>query len=419
MIPSTDLPPIPGRSSPASLRSTLEAVRSAFLAPAIIDLRPPLEVKNSQGGTVTTNDGTERDEFELRFLREWLERVVKFGLKQPASDNAAAAGEEEGIWETIVDEASAILAGLGDDQAETTYILPSPPESRLFRTAASNTTIEIRNHTLVSSTTGHRTWGSAPILARRMAVEPDRFFPTHLRLGHLKVLELGSGTGLVGISAISVLDNLGFQNATVVLSDGGETNLDPFSTNGILSNLRLNVDNHRKRQERQGLRVRSEVRSLVWGNSPARDSGSGGGGGGGLPHDARYDVLLGADLVYEPSQGIALRQAVVDHLRFPDSSASSGIAPAFHLVIPLRPTHKRESELVDTLFPSPSHSSPSSEVRPPVTQGSNGKRWNLVSKEREDLAAPDGFGTRRGRNQGEAVISYRRWRIEWVEVASA
>lgn len=427
MIPSRDLPPLitPDLST---IWSTLTTIRNQYLAPVTIDLRQPLEVQEVDAEQIdrlqkVEGEGQgdqreeERDEYETKFLRGWLERLVQTGLKQLAK----MVEDTMGDWDAVIDEASKIISRMEDDSEETLYLLPPPYSSP--SSSSSPSPVNIRNHTLVSSTTGHRTWGSAPILARRLALEPAHFFPPlPTSSSPLRILELGSGTGLVGLSTVSILSALGLSNTTVVLSDGGEASADSISTGGVLDNLGRNLENHVENCKPSSTGVQARVEVLHWGDYLEDQNDAGGESRPRTqttsPEGLRYDVILGADLIYEAQQAESLWAAVAGNLRFPQptpsySTDSSLHSPSFHLVIPLRPTHTAESTAADECFPMPSSIASRTESRR-VLADDEGQRWRLVATEREEFAGPDGFG-RRGK--GEKTITYRYYRIEWENLS--
>lgn len=102
-----------------------------------------------------------------------------------------------------------------------------------------------------------------------------------------RVLELGSGCGLSGLCA----SRLG---AAVTLSDCGEV---------LLGNLRKNCDANG---------VRCEVRRLDWAG-PGGDAG-------------RFDVLLGADLVYNPRMALPLCRCI--RARMAPGGVFIGVSPS-------------------------------------------------------------------------------------------
>ncbi|GAA5914886.1 hypothetical protein JCM6882_008099 [Rhodosporidiobolus microsporus] len=463
------LPPV-HPPPPASLSLTCISRLSTFFAPTslTVDLRFSLPTLSS--GSVPPDEAQKlaeeedhEDGFERRYARGWLERVVAIGLR------VIGRGEdEEGEWEEVVEKASGLLAFLSGPSAQgsssTTYLLPSPPAlshptfsilptppptrpasatpfSHPSDSAPSSTSpgpsisLTIRDTTLLSNSTGHRTWGAAALLAQSLASSPSLFFPPSSASSPfrpLRVLELGSGTGLVGLTAGSVLSRLS-RTAVVTLTDGGP---EPAS---VLSNLAENVGSNVGALE--GVQV--EVQELDWREFFPLEEG---GKGKTVPEEEKYDVVLASDVAYEPGMAEALHAAVAGLLRFPppSSPSSTSNAPssstssdqpssAFHLIIPLRRTHTHETATVDRLFPlSSSLSSSSSSSSPPLDPSllrphpsTPSTTYRLVSRSREDITGPDGFGGRgggagtvrgRGRGRAEGEMVYRCSRVEWEEV---
>ena len=295
--------------------------------------------------------------------------------------------------------------------------LPSAPSD----TSSSTLRLTIRDGTLLEASTGHRTWGSASVLAHLLAASPSRFFPalsasTSSPSSPLRVLELGSGTGLVGLTAAAVLSRLGVgarRGAEVVLSDGGD------EPQAVLDNLRENVAAN-EGAIIGGVSVR--VERLDWRDYvlPLEEGSS-------APDaEERFDVLLGTDLVYERGQATLLHAATAGLLRFPSSASTSSTSrPTFWLALPLRPTHADEDAEVASLFPSPSSTMgapPTSHLR--RIDPASGKTYRLVAVEREELLGPSGFAaTRAGAGRvgrgGAAAMGELRYcvlRIEWKEV---
>lgn len=68
------------------------------------------------------------------------------------------------------------------------------------------------------------------------------------------------------------------------------------------------------------------------------------------PFDKPFDVIFGADIVYELSHASLVHDVVERLLRRP--SYGLDLPPAyFHLIMPLRPTHADEATSVDKTFP--------------------------------------------------------------------
>ncbi|GAA5943966.1 uncharacterized protein JCM15063_006130 [Sporobolomyces koalae] len=344
--------------------------------------------------------------------RSWLQRVVQQSLKRIQSANTAQSDER---WDELLEQAATILSRLDDDQRETIYILPTTTSTSVHARTTTPQTVKIRNHTLLSSQTGHRTWGSAPALSRRMCLNPQQFFPhSALPSSQLRVLELGSGTGLVGIAALAILDSLE-RNALVTLSDGGDS-LDAVSTDGVIGNLRHNLDTYLGGRDPDRKGIDAEIKQFRWDDYLALPTN------GEDPNSHRpkrirteqpYDVILATDCVYEPQHAESLHAAVSAHLRFPSSSTSLS-SPAFHLILPLRRTHASESAAVDRMFP-PALSERLPGQLPPQSARAAERTWRLVATEREHFRAPDGFADNHGRDH--RIIEYRRYKIEWEEIA--
>ncbi|BGP19473.1 hypothetical protein JCM10213_006293 [Rhodosporidiobolus nylandii] len=438
------LPRIYPAPPPSELLASLSRL-TAFLNPpnTLVDLRIPLPVLADvalPAGEVAkvAQEEEQEDDFERGFARSWLERVVAI-----ASKALARGADEFELWEKVVDGASGLLAVLSGPSAQgsssKTYLLPAPrvvpypsasppclpptpPPSHPASTSPSVApsprpaspiprlddplSLTIRDTTLLQNSTGHRTWGSAPILAQRMASLPWSFFPLSAPTASPpRILELGSGTGLVGLSAAAVLSRLSPRSgSSVTLTDGGP---EPAA---VLDNLAANVAANA--ESLAGVEIK--VEQLDW--REFLPPSSPGGQGRQPRQEERYDVLLAADVAYEPGMAEALHAAVCGLLRFPSSTSPPPSPATFHLIIPLRRTHTVETATVERLFP------PSASAVDPalVHTAEDGRRFRLVATEREELIGPDGFGgggaRGRGRGRAEGEMRYLALRVEWAAV---
>ncbi|BGP34818.1 hypothetical protein JCM10296v2_006642 [Rhodotorula toruloides] len=431
--PSTSLPPLHPLPSPSLLLKSISSL-STFLSPSshIVDLRPPLSSYNY----LVADAGQEADEFEAGYAKGWLERVVALGARE------AGRGEEGEEWEEVVESAARVLAGLLGPSAQgsvtKTYLLPrptrhletkpsipffaypTPPPTRPASTApfdhpsppftssppaSSDIGLTIRDGTLVEASTGHRTWGAATLFSHRLASLPSTFLPLSSMSSNrpLRVLELGSGTGLVGLAAAKVLQALEVP-AHTVLSDGGD------EPDTVLANLRENVEANFPFADATHSCIRVDVQRLDWRgylpSSPLANSHT---------QEERYDLLLGTDLAYERGQATLLHSAVAGLLRFPSPSFDE-VKPVLWLTIVLRPTHAAEIAEVDSLFPSSSSSS--SPCDPSLVRHYAGNSYRLITTASEELVGPDGFAGRavRGRMSARGEMRYRIYRIGWEEV---
>lgn len=220
--------------------------------------------------------------------------------------------------------------------------------------------------------TGFTTWSSAVLLSRRLLAAPSAYFSTTAQSTEsdsprnpLRVLELGSGTGLAGIASSIALESLNAP-AHVVLSD-----YDDVTLATLTRNLDINQTSNTS--------ITREVRKLGWGSSEL----------GAMSDQAGcFDVLLGADIVYEPGHP-ALIYTVAEHLL-----DARGV---FHLLVPQRHTHTAELETLERLF------------------GSSKSVPALCIIQQEDLESEDALPERRRQrpNPAQGVASHRYYRIEW------
>lgn len=195
-------------------------------------------------------------------------------------------------------------------------------------------------------------------------------------LPRLRVLELGSGTGLVGFAASATLKALGFADALIHLSDWEST---------VLENLSFNLE-----ANKSILLPTTEVHHLDWSSFTSSPPPL-------IEQNNRYDVILGADVIYEPSHLPWIYATVSSLLDFPDSSSPSIVDPTFYLIIPLRETLTYEHDNFELFF----------------SKGATvGGHWKLVTKERKELLGNDGFG------RGRQAASARHWfyRIGWEKI---
>jgi len=107
--------------------------------------------------------------------------------------------------------------------------------------------------------TGRQIWDAGRALSRLLTSMPDK-------LPGKKILELGSGTGVVGLTAAA-------EGATVCLTDGSTSLM-----------LETNIDEN-------NLRHLAEVRCLQWGNEEEIAA---------VATLGPFDMILGSDLLYSP-----------------------------------------------------------------------------------------------------------------------
>ncbi|KAG0663233.1 hypothetical protein C6P46_002823 [Rhodotorula mucilaginosa] len=475
--PSTALPALaPTSPPPAALALSIDYL-DALLFPAqpIIDLRVPLAPIHSEDHDSTMLDQEEEEEtgeddddvgmdaFEIDFARDWLNRIVAIGTRK------CARGEDEtGAWEGVVDRAAKLLTDLSGPGAQgasmRTYILPrpgpqtkpvseslvppppaassfypTPPPTRPPSVVATRDRapleLTLRDGTQLEASTGHRTWAAATLFARLLATRPGDFFPSSSSdksdAAPLRILEVGSGTGLVGMTAAKVLEALG-RRGEATLSDGGD------EPDAVLENLRYNVAaNFPPKSAHSSGNVEVGVRALDW-RDFVRVTPNDGSALSSSPENTtsdqtttRYHTILGSDLAYERGQATLLHAAVAAHLEFPtrtNDKAGHSDVPTFHLMLPLRPTHRIEMEEVESLFPPAGGSSHPVAGDHFARRPSDGEQFSfrLVTLSRERFAASTGFGgagsrgggARNAQQQGGDVTTYELRRIVWEAVDS-
>ena len=204
--------------------------------------------------------------------------------------------EKEEIWEAAsqrLSERSGRMA-MGDISRTFTIPIQAPdPSAQETADAKADEMLEITLHepALTSDSMGLKTWASSYLLAKRL---------THLRdtLPRLpldaQILELGAGTGLVGLAAAIVLKR------TVILTDLPE----------IVPNLERNIRDNAALLARYGARAETAV--LDWSDPGAFIPPS-------TSAEQRrcvprtFRLILATDCVYSPAHPALLEQAVGYH----------------------------------------------------------------------------------------------------------
>ncbi|CCK69294.1 S-adenosylmethionine-dependent methyltransferase KNAG_0C01800 [Huiozyma naganishii CBS 8797] len=195
----------------------------------------------------------------------------------------------------------------------------SPSMHRDFKFQRLQTTVTLYEPSLTNDNLGWKTWGSSLILSRILI---DKLpFPEPPKVGHppFRVLELGSGTGLVGISwACKWRELYGIEdsNLQIYLTDLPE----------IVDNLKKNVQLNKLEHA-----VVADV--LDWTNPYnfiERYNG-----------EQSFDLILVADPIYSP-----------EHPRWVANMIKKFLKPigVCHLEIPIRQKYTRERQLLTDLL---------------------------------------------------------------------
>jgi predicted nicotinamide N-methyase len=262
-----------------------------------------------------------------------------------------------------------------------------------------------------------QTWGSSILFARRIAQTPSAWgilttdaSSSASSVRPQRILELGAGTGVLSL-AMASLPNLP-QSTLIVATD--------YNTI-VLENLRKNVGlNFGSPSAEEGTRNGERgvlVHPLDW--LAFHETGDGVDvrtvGRDGIRHkedlalngttkqdiiarppfNERFDLIFGADIVYEAHQAPWIHSTVSHFLAYPD--ADSPVEPSFHLFVPLRPTHQAEIVALEATFPL------ASELALRVAE----EDWRLATLEVESLVRTEGVGR-------ADETCYRRYRIGWA-----
>ncbi|TDL28041.1 hypothetical protein BD410DRAFT_712773 [Rickenella mellea] len=180
------------------------------------------------------------------------------------------------------------------------------------------------------SSVGALTWGAACVMAEMIVESPDDFSlprslssAVNVRGRPFRVLELGAGTGLVGLTIADLLNRRGVDFKAIL------TDFHP----SVLTNLRRNVD-----AAFPATPTPVKVLCLDWSAFPLDFHPD-------LELCTPFELIIGADIVYEEKHAVWIKECL-KKLLAPEAF--------FHLLIPLRSTHIAESNTVEKDFPHPS-----------------------------------------------------------------
>ncbi|CAG8613557.1 10337_t:CDS:2, partial [Paraglomus brasilianum] len=224
---------------------------------------------------------------------EWLTKVVASSLEW-IEDN-----EREEVLERAAKCLAACCGKVATGAIIREWHFATPLDS------TPSITLRIRDSTFVDDNVGFKTWGSAYLLAK--LISSGSSIPlTSLR--SRSAMELGTGTGLVGLACAT----LGCPR--VVLTDYHPQ---------VLSNAAYNI------QLVQSLQSEILLHRLDWQEIAE---------GADKAIDETFDIIIGADIVYEIVHTQWLPRVIDRYLK------RDGV---FYLLIPLRPTHSKEVELFE------------------------------------------------------------------------
>ena len=315
------------------------------------------------------------DQFERAYAVRWLTGLVSqasllepHGNDDDRNTSSPSIALEDKVDTLIRASASLIAICAGTSAARTLtrrYQFYGPSLARDIEVQVRDVPIAVDEDT---PTVGTQTWGGACLLAEMIVEDPGRFGLEEEglgRAGKVRVLELGSGTGLVSLALSQYLtmrcagDKRMQASVEVVMSD-----YHPL----VLANLRYNVKTNFPAGTPANISL--NTCTLDWSVYSCMDTSM-------IAPSLQepFDLILGADIVYEHTHALWIRDCVASLLRRPTAE----VQPRFHLVMPLRPTHVGESETVEEVFPGASSNCVAE------TQKSARMDWNPCVLEQETI----------------------------------
>lgn len=306
------------------------------------------------------------DPYERQFAVRWLTTLI-------ARADELLSRVDDDTQQRIIDDASYILASFssatnaeededsGAIEREFCFAQDGDEGDKIEVRLTDGTPATGTDHTDV----GLQSWGASIVVSDLMCASPERFGLTVEKLGREpRIVELGAGTGLVGITMAKLLPRLGVEGATVVATDYHPA---------VLENLRSNVIANFTESDD----VPVETCLLDW-SSPCLDP----------PLHVAADMLIATDVVYAPEHAAWLRDCAAKLL------ARDGV---FWLVASVRPNGRFEG-VTDTVEAS------FAVVRDCPRSDDGKMALRILAKERLEK--------RQGVGRGDEV-GYKVFRIGW------
>lgn len=363
--------------------------------------RRPKRVLSSALSTDPNLDVLRSDAFERAYCIRWLTALVSKAYRLLDDSDGlefSATAEKEAL---IQDAASLLAICAGTASAGTiTRVFRFSHEPAQVEIQLTDAPLENQDY----SSVGAQTWGSACLLAEILEESPEKLGlgggfaenPTRLR-----ALELGAGTGLVSLTLAKLLES----RACNTLSDQTTiiaTDFHPY----VLANLRSNVETNFPQQSSSGS-VSISAHFLDWSQFPQSIKDV-------PPFNEPFDLILGADIIYEVQHARWIKTCIEKLLRRPhiaDPCPTMSATSRFHIVIPLRPTHTLESSTIEEVFPF------ATTCQESMQAVSNAAELQLVIMSK-DIITCEVDGDVRSRNGVGAEVDYVYYTIGWFHNSS-
>ncbi|KAH9851975.1 hypothetical protein C2E23DRAFT_216348 [Lenzites betulinus] len=345
------------------------------------------------------------DDFERENAFRWLTGLISRAAFLVPTDDGEDCGGFEGKVDSLIQHAAALLASCAGSAAAghvtrrfpfDSPFLDSPVEVQL-----TDIPISVDKD---AATVGAHTWGSAYLLAEMILEDPARFGLSDDDVARgPRVLGLGAGTGLVSLALAKYL------SARIDYPSPGSCHVAPtvIATDyhpAVLENLRRNISANFEREILSRLSL--SALALDW--SHYSDGAGMGRRATSAPDlDEPFDLIFGADVIYELEHVAWVRDTVAALLRKPlraeqrsnDSDASS---PRFHLLMPLRSTHVSELKAVEEAFPR----NAAADATDPLAQLEVPLRLCILEKE--------GITCEDGNARSKVEVEYAHYVIGWA-----
>ena len=327
--PTSALPRLRTHPAPESILGALRRLDILYGRDATLDVDASL---------LDELDAARADPAERSYALEWLMRLVESDMTWM---------EDVNVRRTAVDHAARILAGsthaLEDGDLVRDFTFPMKEHGELppaFAADASHSSIHvsIRDASLppsdahsaqgaveAAAAVGVQTYASSIIMCDLLVRCPSAWYK---RLNEnlpvpFRVMELGAGTGIVGMVAAHVLSCMKAEKAVVHLTDYHED---------VMTNLRHNVE-HRLCLPNTCVHV--ECMPLDWRalyDIVCPQHGSGTAVACTPPPPQSYSLLLVADPIYDPKHAAWLVAAIMYLLAQPDTDPDARA----HILLPVR-----------------------------------------------------------------------------------
>ncbi|KAL2039322.1 hypothetical protein N7G274_007990 [Stereocaulon virgatum] len=242
----------------------------------------------------------------------YLTRIISSPL------NWIEKGEDkEAIWEAASKRLSERSGRTAMPSMRRTFVIPVLVPTQDATTDQKFLNIQLYEPSLTGDNLGHKTWIASYLLAKRLPILLPRHFPS-IRFSSStstgpatggstssdvrpRVLELGAGTGLVGLAAS------GLFSVDIHLTD-----LAP-----IVANLEYNIRQSQALAKCRGSDV--SAGELDWSESP-----------GEVDEEEKYDIIFAADSLYAPEHSVWLVATMANYIR-------KGAESRVFVELPLRP----------------------------------------------------------------------------------